>query len=164
MSLALSPKMREISEAYLGSTVQNAVITVPAYFNNSQCEATKKAGFVAGLNVMRIINKPTIVAIAYEFDKKVGWYGKRNVLVYDFGGGTLDVSLLEEKKRLEVEEKRRVEKEYAKLWEKHKSELLEKVKVGIMYKKLKEKHQKVEEEYQKLDETLWIIVDCGLLC
>nr|XP_011469783.1 PREDICTED: heat shock cognate 70 kDa protein-like [Fragaria vesca subsp. vesca] len=92
-SMVLS-KMREISEAYLGSTVQNAVITVPAYFNNSQREATKKAGVAAGLNVMRIINEPTAAAIAYGLDKKVGWYGKRNVLVFDFGGGTLDVSLL----------------------------------------------------------------------
>ncbi|KAK9913517.1 hypothetical protein M0R45_037330 [Rubus argutus] len=87
-------KMREIAEAYLGSTVKNAVITVPAYFNNSQREATKKAGTSAGLNVMRIINEPTAAAIAYGLDKKGGWYSKRNVLVFDLGGGTLDVSLL----------------------------------------------------------------------
>jgi L1 cell adhesion molecule like protein len=65
-------KMREIAEAYLGSTVKNAVITVPAYFNNSQREATKKAGTSAGLNVMRIINEPTAAAIAYGLDKKGG--------------------------------------------------------------------------------------------
>ncbi|XP_040364950.1 heat shock cognate 70 kDa protein-like [Rosa chinensis] len=87
-------KMREIAEAYLGSTVKNAVITVPAYFNNSQREATKKAGISAGLNVMRIINEPTAAAIAYGLDKKAGWYSKRNVLIFDLGGGTLDVSLL----------------------------------------------------------------------
>ncbi|PRQ36866.1 putative Heat shock protein 70 family [Rosa chinensis] len=87
-------KMREIAEAYLGSTVKNAVITVPAYFNNSQREATKKAGITAGLNVMRIINEPTAAAIAYGLDKKAGWYSKRNVLIFDLGGGTLDVSLL----------------------------------------------------------------------
>ncbi|XP_061999499.1 uncharacterized protein LOC133716868 [Rosa rugosa] len=87
-------KMREIAEAYLGSTVKNAVITVPAFFNNSQREATKKAGISAGLNVMRIINEPTAAAIAYGLDKKAGWYSKRNVLIFDLGGGTLDVSLL----------------------------------------------------------------------
>ncbi|PRQ59145.1 putative Heat shock protein 70 family [Rosa chinensis] len=87
-------KMREIAEVYLGSTVKNAVITVPAYFNNSQREATKKAGITAGLNVMRIINEPTAAAIAYGLDKKSGWYSKRNVLIFDLGGGTLDVSLL----------------------------------------------------------------------
>ncbi|XP_061995570.1 heat shock cognate 70 kDa protein-like [Rosa rugosa] len=87
-------KMREIAEVYLGSTVKNAVITVPAYFNNSQREATKKAGISAGLNVMRIINEPTAAAIAYGLDKKAGWYSKRNVLIFDLGGGTLDVSLL----------------------------------------------------------------------
>ncbi|KAM5556357.1 heat shock cognate 70 kDa protein-like [Rosa sericea] len=87
-------KMREIAEAYLGSTVKNAVITVPAYFNNSQRVATKRAGISAGLNVMRIINEPTAAAIAYGLDKKAGWYSKRNVLIFDLGGGTLDVSLL----------------------------------------------------------------------
>ncbi|KAL6131452.1 hypothetical protein ACLB2K_069828 [Fragaria x ananassa] len=87
-------KMREIAETYLGSTVKNAVITVPAYFNNSQREATKKAGITAGLNVLRIINEPTAAAIAYGLDKKAGWYSKRNVLIFDLGGGTLDVSLL----------------------------------------------------------------------
>ncbi|CAL8125442.1 unnamed protein product [Prunus armeniaca] len=87
-------KMREIAEAYLGSTVKNAVITVPAYFNDSQRQATKNAGASAGLNVMRIINEPTAAAIAYGLHKKAGWYSKRNVMIFDLGGGTLDVSLL----------------------------------------------------------------------
>ncbi|XP_021813744.1 heat shock cognate 70 kDa protein-like [Prunus avium] len=87
-------KMQEIAEAYLGSTVKNAVITVPAYFNDSQRQATKNAGASAGLNVMRIINEPTAAAIAYGLHKKAGWYSKRNVMIFDLGGGTLDVSLL----------------------------------------------------------------------
>ncbi|CAL2242753.1 unnamed protein product [Prunus armeniaca] len=87
-------KMREIADAYLGSTVKNAVITVPAYFNDSQRQATKNAGASAGLNVMRIINEPTAAAIAYGLDRKSGWYSKRNVMIFDLGGGTLDVSLL----------------------------------------------------------------------
>ncbi|KOS22141.1 Heat shock 70 kDa protein [Escovopsis weberi] len=85
-------KMRETAEAYLGSTVNNAVITVPAYFNDSQRQATKDAGLIAGLNVLRIINEPTAAAIAYGLDKKVE--GERNVLIFDLGGGTFDVSLL----------------------------------------------------------------------
>ncbi|XP_050376539.1 heat shock cognate 70 kDa protein-like [Argentina anserina] len=87
-------KMREIAEKYLDSTVENVVITVPAYFNNSQREATKNAGVNAGLKVMRIINEPTAAAIAYGLEKQAGWYGKRNVMIFDLGGGTLDVSLL----------------------------------------------------------------------
>jgi heat shock protein 1/8 len=85
-------KMREIAEDYLGTTVKNAVITVPAYFNNLQRKATKDAGRIAGLNVMRIINEPTAAAIGYGLGK-VG-IGKRNVLIFDLGGGTADVSLL----------------------------------------------------------------------
>ncbi|XP_022617635.1 heat shock cognate 71 kDa protein-like isoform X2 [Seriola dumerili] len=85
-------KMKEISEAYLGKSVTNAVITVPAYFNDSQRQATKDAGVIAGLNVLRIINEPTAAAIAYGLDKKVG--GERNVLIFDLGGGTFDVSIL----------------------------------------------------------------------
>jgi heat shock protein 1/8 len=84
--------MREIAEAYLGTTVRNAVVTVPAYFNDSQRKATKDAGSIAGLNVMRIINEPTAAAICYGFDKVD--IGKRNVLIFDLGGGTTDVSLL----------------------------------------------------------------------
>ncbi|XP_004306637.1 PREDICTED: heat shock cognate 70 kDa protein-like [Fragaria vesca subsp. vesca] len=87
-------KMREIAEAFLGSTVKNAVVTVPAYFSDAQRQATKRAGAAAGLNVMRIINEPTAAAIAYGIDNKAGWYSQRNVMVFDLGGGTLDVSLL----------------------------------------------------------------------
>ncbi|XP_073675575.1 heat shock 70 kDa protein-like [Garra rufa] len=85
-------KMREIAEAYLGQRVNNAVITVPAYFNDSQRQATKDAGVIAGLNVLRIINEPTAAAIAYGLDK--GSRGERNVLIFDLGGGTFDVSIL----------------------------------------------------------------------
>ena len=85
-------KMKETAEAFLGSTVKNAVITVPAYFNDSQRQATKDAGSISGLNVLRIINEPTAAAIAYGLDKK--GQGERNVLIFDLGGGTFDVSLL----------------------------------------------------------------------
>nr|AQL57189.1 heat shock protein 70E [Thysanoessa inermis] len=85
-------KMKETAEAYLGTSVQEAVITVPAYFNDSQRQATKDAGTISGLNVLRIINEPTAAAIAYGLDKKVG--GERNVLIFDLGGGTFDVSIL----------------------------------------------------------------------
>jgi len=85
-------KMKETAEAYLGKAVTNAVITVPAYFNDSQRQATKDAGTIAGLNVLRIINEPTAAAIAYGLDKKAA--GERNVLIFDLGGGTFDVSIL----------------------------------------------------------------------
>ena len=85
-------KMKETAEAYLGKSVTNAVITVPAYFNDSQRQATKDAGTISGLNVLRIINEPTAAAIAYGLDKKGG--GERNVLIFDLGGGTFDVSIL----------------------------------------------------------------------
>ena len=85
-------KMKETAEAYLGTTVKDAVITVPAYFNDSQRQATKDAGVIAGLNVLRIINEPTAAAIAYGLDKKPG--SERNVLIFDLGGGTFDVSVL----------------------------------------------------------------------
>ncbi|PIM96271.1 Heat shock protein 70, partial [Candidatus Hodgkinia cicadicola] len=85
-------KMKETAEAYLGKTVTNAVITVPAYFNDSQRQATKDSGTIAGLNVLRIINEPTAAAIAYGLDKK--GTGERNVLIFDLGGGTFDVSIL----------------------------------------------------------------------
>ncbi len=84
-------KMREIAEAYLGKEVKNAVVTVPAYFNDSQRQATKDAGSISGLNVLRIINEPTAAAIAYGLDKKGD---EKNVLIFDLGGGTFDVSLL----------------------------------------------------------------------
>nr|XP_027111015.1 heat shock cognate 70 kDa protein-like [Coffea arabica] len=87
-------KMKEIAEAYLGSTVKNAVVTVPAYFNDSQRQATKDAGVIAGLNVLRIIKEPTAAAIAYGLDKKSNCKGKINVLIFDLGGGTFDVSVL----------------------------------------------------------------------
>merc|ERR1719261_424052 len=83
-------KMKETAENYLGKEVKNAVITVPAYFNDAQRQATKDAGSIAGLNVLRIINEPTAAAIAYGLDKKT----EKNILVYDLGGGTFDVSLL----------------------------------------------------------------------
>ncbi|KAJ2472639.1 Hsp70 chaperone, partial [Coemansia sp. RSA 2131] len=85
-------KMRETAEAFLGSEVKDAVVTVPAYFNDSQRQATKDAGLIAGLNVLRIINEPTAAAIAYGLDKK--GTGEMNVLIFDLGGGTFDVSLL----------------------------------------------------------------------
>lgn len=85
-------KMREIAEIYLGSKVADAVITVPAYFNDSQRQATKDAGSIAGLNVLRIINEPTAAALAYGLDKSLK--GEKNVLIFDLGGGTFDVSIL----------------------------------------------------------------------
>ncbi|MBA0708231.1 hypothetical protein Golax_020204 [Gossypium laxum] len=87
-------KMREVAEAYLGQSMKNAVITVPAYFNDSQRQATKDAGAISGLNVLRIINEPTAAAIAYGLDKKASRSGEKNVLIFDLGGGTFDVSLL----------------------------------------------------------------------
>jgi len=86
-------KMKDTAEAYLGSTINDAVITVPAYFNDSQRQATKDAGVISGLNVLRIINEPTAAAIAYGLDKKKG-AAECNVLIFDLGGGTFDVSIL----------------------------------------------------------------------
>lgn len=85
-------KMKEIAEAYLGETVKDVVITVPAYFNDSQRQATKDAGLIAGLNVLRIINEPTAAALAYGLEKNLS--GEKNVLIFDLGGGTFDVSVL----------------------------------------------------------------------
>jgi len=85
-------KMKETAEAYLGTKLNDAVVTVPAYFNDSQRQATKDAGTISGMNVLRIINEPTAAAIAYGLDKKGS--GERNVLIYDMGGGTFDVSIL----------------------------------------------------------------------
>ncbi|XP_038071483.1 heat shock 70 kDa protein IV-like [Patiria miniata] len=85
-------KMKEVAEAYLGQKVKDAVVTVPAYFNDSQRQATKDAGVIAGLNVLRIINEPTAAALAYGLDKKLK--GEQNVLIFDMGGGTFDVSIL----------------------------------------------------------------------
>jgi len=86
-------KMKEIAEAYLGETVTDAVVTVPAYFNDSQRQATKDAGTIAGLNILRIINEPTAAAIAYGLDKTTN-KGEKNILIFDCGGGTFDVSIL----------------------------------------------------------------------
>ena len=85
-------KLKKDAEAYLGETVSEAVITVPAYFNDSQRQATKDAGKIAGLEVKRIINEPTAAALAYGMDKKTG---DRTIAVYDLGGGTFDVSIIE---------------------------------------------------------------------
>ena len=84
--------MKEIAEAYLGRTIKNAVITVPASFNDSQRQATKDAGVISGLNIKRIISEPTAAAIAYGFDKTNA--GEMNILIFDLGGGTLDISLI----------------------------------------------------------------------
>jgi len=91
ISAKILTKLKEDAEAYLGSTVTDAVITVPAYFNDAQRKATKDAGTIAGLNVLRIINEPTASALAYGLESKV----EENVLVYDLGGGTFDVTVLE---------------------------------------------------------------------
>jgi heat shock protein 5 len=91
ISAMILTKMKNIAEKYLGQEVKHAVITVPAYFNDSQRQSTKDAGMISGLNVLRIINEPTAAAIAYGLDKK---HKERNILVFDLGGGTFDVSLL----------------------------------------------------------------------
>merc|ERR1719213_1220696 len=93
ISSMILQKMKQSAEAYLGQTVTDAVITVPAYFNDSQRQATKDAGAICGLNVLRIINEPTAAALAYGLDAKEK--AAKMVLVYDMGGGTFDVSLLE---------------------------------------------------------------------
>lgn len=92
ISAAVLQKMKATAEAYLGTPVTEAVITVPAYFNDSQRQATKDAGSIAGLKVLRIINEPTAAALAYGLDRMKG--GEQNVLIFDLGGGTFDVSLL----------------------------------------------------------------------
>merc|ERR1719515_199659 len=91
ISAMILGKMRSIAEGFLGKEIKNAVVTVPAYFNDAQRQATKDAGVIAGLNVARIINEPTAAAIAYGLDKKGG---EKNILVFDLGGGTFDVTLL----------------------------------------------------------------------
>jgi len=93
ISAMVLTKMKETAEAYLGVDVKDAVVTVPAYFNDSQRQATKDAGVICGLNVLRIINEPTAAAIAYGLDKKKGAQ-ECNVLIFDLGGGTFDVSIL----------------------------------------------------------------------
>ncbi|KAH7239149.1 heat shock protein 70 family [Fusarium tricinctum] len=91
ISAMILGKMKEVAESYLGKKVTHAVVTVPAYFNDNQRQATKDAGIIAGLNVLRIVNEPTAAAIAYGLDKTDG---ERQIIVYDLGGGTFDVSLL----------------------------------------------------------------------
>ena len=91
ISAMILGKMKETAETYLGHKVTHAVVTVPAYFNDAQRQATKDAGTIAGLNVLRVVNEPTAAAIAYGLDKTGG---ERNIIVYDLGGGTFDVSLL----------------------------------------------------------------------
>jgi heat shock protein 5 len=91
ISAMILSKMKETAESYLGKDVQSAVVTVPAYFNDAQRQATKDAGTISGMNVARIINEPTAAAIAYGLDKKGG---EKNILVFDLGGGTFDVSIL----------------------------------------------------------------------
>ena len=85
-------KMKETAESYLGGSITSAVVTVPAYFNDSQRQATKDAGIICGLNVLRIINEPTAAAVGYGFDMKT--VGERNVLVFDLGGGTFNTTLM----------------------------------------------------------------------
>jgi molecular chaperone DnaK (HSP70) len=85
-------QMKRTAETYLGTTINSAVVTVPASFNDSQCQATKDAATIAGLNVLRLIVESTAAAVAYGFDFRV--WGERNVLVLNIGGGTVDVSLL----------------------------------------------------------------------
>ncbi|KAH9885043.1 hsp70-like protein [Xylariomycetidae sp. FL2044] len=91
ISAVILGKMKEVAESYLGKKVTHAVVTVPAYFNDNQRQATKDAGIIAGLNVLRIVNEPTAAALAYGLDKTDG---ERHIIVYDLGGGTFDVSLL----------------------------------------------------------------------
>ncbi|XP_034828902.1 heat shock protein 68-like [Maniola hyperantus] len=93
ISSMILTKMKETAETYIGGTVKDAVITVPAYFNDSQRQATKDAGVIAALNVLRIINEPTAAALAYGLDKNLK--GEKNVLIFDLGGGTFDVSVLQ---------------------------------------------------------------------
>lgn len=86
------PRLRATAGAYLGTTVTEAVVAIPAYFNDSQCTATQDTGVIAGLDVLHITDEPTAAVIAYGLDKKV--QGERNVLIFNLGGGTFDVSLL----------------------------------------------------------------------
>ncbi|KAK9741050.1 hypothetical protein RND81_03G078300 [Saponaria officinalis] len=100
ISAMILAKMKDVAEAFIGSTVKNAIVTVPAYFNDSQRRATKDAGTIAGLNVVQIINEPTAAAMAYGLDTKINQSNgdTKNVLVFDLGGGTFDVSLVEMEK------------------------------------------------------------------
>ena len=112
ISAFILQKMKETAEAYLGETVTQAVITVPAYFNDAQRQATKDAGKIAGLEVLRIINEPTAAALSYGLDKKDG----EVIAVYDLGGGTFDISVLEIGDGVFRSEERRVGKECRSRW------------------------------------------------
>ena len=90
ISAMVLTKMKEIAESYSGKKIKNAIVTVPAYFDNSQRQSTKDAGIISGLNVVRVLNEPTAAAIAYGLDEKA----EKNILVFDLGGGTFDVSIL----------------------------------------------------------------------
>jgi heat shock protein 5 len=90
ISAMVLTKMKDIAESFSGKKIKNAIVTVPAYFNDAQRQATKDAGIIAGLNVVRVLNEPTAAAIAYGLDKK----SEENILVFDLGGGTFDVSIL----------------------------------------------------------------------
>ena len=90
ISAMILTKMKEIAESYSGKKIKNAIVTVPAYFNDAQRQATKDSGIIAGLNVVRVLNEPTAAAIAYGLDKQE----EQNILVFDLGGGTFDVSIL----------------------------------------------------------------------
>ena len=90
VSAIVLTKMKEIAESYSGKKIKNAIVTVPAYFDNSQRQSTKDAGIISGLNVVRVLNEPTAAAIAYGLDEKA----EKNILVFDLGGGTFDVSIL----------------------------------------------------------------------
>ena len=92
ISSVILTKMKETAESYLGQKVTDAVVTVPAYFNDAQRQATKDAGVIAGLNVLRVVNEPTAAALAYGLDKNL--HGEKNILIFDLGGGTFDVSIL----------------------------------------------------------------------
>ncbi len=95
ISAMILGKMKQTAEEYLGETVTDAVVTVPAYFNDAQRQATKDAGKIAGLNVQRIINEPTAASLAYGLDKK----GEEKIAVFDLGGGTFDISIPRDRRR-----------------------------------------------------------------
>jgi heat shock 70kDa protein 1/2/6/8 len=95
ISALILTKMKQVAEEFLGCMVTDAVVTVPAYFNDAQCQATKAAGLIAGLNVMSIMDEPTAAAVAYGFNRnEVNSHVKKNLLIFDLAGGTFDVSIL----------------------------------------------------------------------
>uniref|UniRef100_A0A3Q3E0B0 78 kDa glucose-regulated protein n=1 Tax=Labrus bergylta TaxID=56723 RepID=A0A3Q3E0B0_9LABR len=143
ISAMVLTKMKETAEAYLGKKVTHAVVTVPAYFNDAQRQATKDAATIAGLNVMRIINEPTAAAIAYGLDKRDG---EKNILVFDLGGGTFDVSLLTiDNGVFEVDFDQRVMEHFIKLYKK---------KTGKDVRKDNRAVQKLRREVEKAKRAL----------